>query len=45
MSQYTPMFRANRFPEISRAITRGEYEAAVNAARQAGLTNLRLQRS
>jgi len=45
MSQYTPMFRANRYPEISRSITRREYEAAVAAARQAGLTNLRLQGS
>ncbi|MFO7613540.1 MAG: hypothetical protein R6W71_02770 [Bacteroidales bacterium] len=43
MSQYTPMFRANRFPEISRSITQREYDLAVAAARQAGLTNLHLQ--
>ncbi len=43
MSQYTPMFRAGEFPEISRRITLAEYQHAVNAARRAGLTNLRLQ--
>jgi putative pyruvate formate lyase activating enzyme len=43
MSQYTPMFRAGEFPEIARRISLGEYQNAVNAARRAGLTNLRLQ--
>jgi len=43
MSQYTPMFRAGEFPEIARRITLAEYQHAVNAARRAGLTNLRLQ--
>jgi putative pyruvate formate lyase activating enzyme len=43
MSQYTPMFQAHRFPEISRRITHTEYRQAVAAARSAGLTNLRLQ--
>ncbi len=43
MSQYTPMFRASEFPEIARRITFAEYQNAVNAARRAGLTNLRLQ--
>lgn len=43
MSQYTPMFKAFEFPEISRRITRSEYNNAVSVARNAGLTNLRLQ--
>jgi putative pyruvate formate lyase activating enzyme len=43
MSQYTPMFRAGEFPEIARRISLAEYQNAVNAARRAGLTNLRLQ--
>ncbi len=43
MSQYTPVFRAHEYPEISRRITRAEYNVVVNAARRAGLTNLRLQ--
>ncbi len=43
MSQYTPVFRASEFPEINRRITRQEYSNVVNAARRAGLTNLRLQ--
>lgn len=43
MSQYTPMFRAHDFPEIARRITRSEYNNVVTIARNAGLTNLRLQ--
>jgi len=43
MSQYTPMFKALDFPEIARRITRSEYNNAVTIARNAGLTNLRLQ--
>lgn len=43
MSQYTPVFRAFEFPEISRPITREEYEEAVRWAREAGLTNLDIQ--
>lgn len=43
MSQYTPVFKARQFPEINRRITRSEYDAVVNAARRAGLVNLRLQ--
>ncbi len=43
MSQYTPVFRAFEFPEISRKITRQEYEEVVRWAREAGLTNLELQ--
>ncbi len=43
MSQYTPTYRAFDYPEISRPITRQEYDQAVTAARQAGLTNLDIQ--
>jgi putative pyruvate formate lyase activating enzyme len=43
MSQYRPMYKADEYPEISRRITRAEYENAVNWARVAGLTNLDLQ--
>ena len=43
MSQYTPMFKAFDYPEISRRINRSEYNNAVQLARQVGLTNLRLQ--
>ncbi len=43
MSQYTPMHRAKDFPEINRRITHHEYRQAVEAAEDAGLTNLHLQ--
>lgn len=43
MAQYTPMFKARNFPEINRRITRQEYAAAVESARMAGLTNVRVQ--
>jgi putative pyruvate formate lyase activating enzyme len=43
MSQYTPMYKAERYPEISRRINRQEYEEAVTWARAAGLTNLDIQ--
>jgi putative pyruvate formate lyase activating enzyme len=43
MSQYRPMYKAFDHPEISRRITRDEYEEAVKWAREAGLTNLDLQ--
>jgi putative pyruvate formate lyase activating enzyme len=43
MSQYRPMYKADEYPEISRKITRKEYEDAVNWAKLAGLTNLDLQ--
>lgn len=43
MSQYTPMYRAFDYPEISRRITRAEYDRVVKAAREAGLTNLDTQ--
>ncbi|MCX7887911.1 MAG: radical SAM protein [Verrucomicrobiae bacterium] len=43
MSQYRPMYRAREFPEIARRITRKEYHEVVQAAREAGLTNLDIQ--
>ena len=43
MSQYRPMFRADQYPEINRPITRAEYQEAIEAARDAGLTNVDIQ--
>jgi putative pyruvate formate lyase activating enzyme len=43
MSQYRPMHRAAAYPDIDRRITRDEYEEAVRAAKEAGLTNLDIQ--
>jgi putative pyruvate formate lyase activating enzyme len=43
MSQYRPMYKAFEYPEISRKITRSEYEEAVKTAKEAGLTNLDIQ--
>ena len=43
MSQYTPLFKAFDYPEISRRITRSEYNEAIRLANQAGLTNIRRQ--
>ncbi len=43
MSQYRPMYKAFDYPEISRRITRTEYDEAVGWAREAGLTNLDIQ--
>jgi putative pyruvate formate lyase activating enzyme len=43
MSQYTPVFKAKDYPEISRRITRQEYRDAINYAHNAGLTNVSIQ--
>ncbi|MFC1658808.1 radical SAM protein [Candidatus Omnitrophota bacterium] len=43
MAQYTPVYRASEFPEISRRITRQEYQEAIEWTRQAGLTNVDIQ--
>jgi len=40
MDQYRPAYRAHRYPELNRRITRAEYEAAVKMARDAGLNRL-----
>ena len=43
MSQYTPMYRAFDYPEISRRLRPDEYDRVVTAAVDAGLTNLDIQ--
>ncbi len=43
MSQYTPVFKANNYPEIARRITRKEYTEVVSHAKAIGLTNLEIQ--
>ncbi|MDO9573050.1 MAG: radical SAM protein [Candidatus Omnitrophota bacterium] len=43
MSQYRPMYKAFEHPQISRRITRQEYEEAIEYARELGLTNLDIQ--
>jgi putative pyruvate formate lyase activating enzyme len=40
MAQYRPEHRAREYPELSRRITREEWEQAIAWAREAGLTNL-----
>ena len=43
MSQYTPSYRAGRYPDIARKINQQEYTEVISAAKEAGLTNYRLQ--
>lgn len=43
MSQYMPVFRASLYSQIDRRITNEEYRKAVDAAKQAGLTNIQTQ--
>jgi putative pyruvate formate lyase activating enzyme len=45
MSQYTPTYKAFEYEEISRGITRVEYEEALRWAREAGLTRIDTQRT
>lgn len=40
MAQYRPAYRASRYPELDRPITRAEHRAAVQAALDAGLHRL-----
>ncbi|HZR07464.1 MAG TPA: hypothetical protein VFA79_02705 [Myxococcales bacterium] len=40
LSQYRPLYRAGRFPVISRRVTAEEVRSAVDAARLAGLRNV-----
>jgi len=40
MSQYTPAYKASRYPDISRKLKKKEFEEAVKFAERAGLTNL-----
>jgi putative pyruvate formate lyase activating enzyme len=43
MSQYRPEYRAVGMPEISRRVTRAEYDAVVQYSRQLGMWNVELQ--
>jgi putative pyruvate formate lyase activating enzyme len=43
MAQYNPVHKAYDYPEISRRITREEYDRVAHKARDLGLTNLDLQ--
>jgi len=43
MAQYNPLHKAYDYPELSRRITRDEYQQVVRSAEQAGLTNLDIQ--
>jgi putative pyruvate formate lyase activating enzyme len=45
MAQYTPLFKAYDYPEISRRITSEEYIKVVEKAQEVGLTNLDIQGS
>jgi len=40
MAQYRPCYKANEYSQINRRITIDEYQAAVNAAKEEGLTRL-----
>jgi putative pyruvate formate lyase activating enzyme len=40
MDQYRPSYKAHQYPELSRRITREEYQAAVRLALDAGLHRL-----
>ncbi len=40
MDQYCPCYKANEYPELSRRITREEYQRAVRSAEELGLTRL-----
>ena len=43
MSQYRPAYKAFEYPDISRRITRKEYQEVVSWAKTLGLTNLDIQ--
>jgi putative pyruvate formate lyase activating enzyme len=43
MVQYSPVYKAYDYPEISRRITSEEYEKVVKRAKEMGLTNLDIQ--
>ena len=43
MAQYTPLFKAYDYPEISRRTTKEEYVKVVDRAEELGLTNLDIQ--
>jgi putative pyruvate formate lyase activating enzyme len=43
MEQYTPLYKAYDYPDISRRITSEEYNEVVDKAKEMGLTNLEIQ--
>lgn len=43
MSQYTPLYKAYNYPELSSRITREEYKNVVKKAQDLGLSNLDIQ--
>ncbi len=43
MSQYRPMYKAFDYPDISRRVSREEYNETIRWAKKAGLTNLDVQ--
>jgi putative pyruvate formate lyase activating enzyme len=43
MAQYTPMFKAYEYPDLSRRVTIKEYNKVVNKAQEVGLSNLDIQ--
>lgn len=45
MDQYRPDYKAHHFPELNRRITQAEFDAAINLAKEAGLTRLDQRRA
>jgi putative pyruvate formate lyase activating enzyme len=43
MSQYMPLFKAGKYPELNRRINKNEYAEVVQWAKKQGLTNLDIQ--
>ncbi len=43
MQQYNPVYKAYDYPELSRRITKSEYQRVVEKAEEMGLTNLDIQ--
>jgi putative pyruvate formate lyase activating enzyme len=42
MDQYWPAYKAHQYPELSRRITKEEFEEVINLAKKFGLKRLRL---
>lgn len=45
MDQYHPAYKSHHYPELNRRISSQEYQAAIDAASSAGMTNLDQRRS
>jgi putative pyruvate formate lyase activating enzyme len=43
MSQYRPLYKANDYPDLARRISKAEYKAVVDKAKELGMTNLDIQ--